>query len=137
MTKTVNEKTPTINKTRPKFLQLTTLAPKMSITAKVSIIHRITGLLLFLAIPFILYVLDSSLTNIDFYSALYGIFALPIIKIIYLTIIAAFIYHMCAGVRFLLLDINIGTNKKTAQLTSKIVILVSILISVLLGALIW
>ncbi len=124
-------------KPRPKYLDLFTLAPKMSITAKVSILHRITGFLLFLSIPFVLYVLHKSLTSPDFYSSFYGVISTPIVKLIYLLFIFVFMYHMCAGVRYLFLDMDKGVEVHKAKLTAKIVIVVSILLTVILGAIIW
>lgn len=124
-------------KSRPKYLDLFTLAPKMSITAKVSILHRITGFLLFLSIPFVLYLLHKSLINPDFYSSLYTVISTPIIKIIYLLFIFMFMFHMCAGVRFLFLDMDKGVDIHKAKLTAKIVIVISIILTGILGAIIW
>lgn len=124
-------------KLRPKYINLFTLAPKMSITAKISIIHRLTGLLLFLAIPFVLYILHKSLTEASFYGAFYGVMSTCVAKLIYLVLIFAFVYHMCAGVRFLFMDIHRGVEIKKAKLTAKIVLVVSILITIGLGVLIW
>ena len=124
-------------KSRPKYLSLFTLAPKMSITAKVSILHRLTGFLLFLSIPFVLFVFEKSLTDTSFYGAFYGVMSCPLAKLIYVLLIAAFVYHMLAGVRFLFLDIHRGIEIKKAKMTAKIVIVASVLITIGLGVLIW
>jgi succinate dehydrogenase / fumarate reductase cytochrome b subunit len=58
-------------------------------------------------------------------------------KLIYLVLIAAFIYHMCAGVRYLFLDIDKGVEVKTAKATAWIVIIVSLILTAILGVLIW
>lgn len=125
------------NKSRPKFLDLLVLGPKMPINAKVSILHRVSGVILFLATPFFLYVLHQSLTSPSFYAALYGVMANPIIKLIYLLLIWSFVYHMCSGVRFLFLDIHKGIEIKTAKTTAKVVIVVSLLLTLVLGVLVW
>jgi len=125
------------NKLRPKFLELFTLAPKMAITAKVSILHRISGFLLFLSIPCMIYILHKSLTQPNFYSNMYTVMSLPLIKILYVVLMAAFIYHMCAGGRFLFLDMDKGVEIKTAKKTSYIVLVVSLILSIILGVLIW
>ena len=124
-------------KPRPKFLHLLTLAPKMSITAKISILHRVSGLLLFLSIPFLLYLFSQSLTSPDFYSAFYGVMTSPILKLIYIVLIWAMMHHMCAGVRFLFLDIHKGIERKTAQNTAWIVVIVSLILTAILGVMIW
>ncbi len=124
-------------KPRPKFLHLLTLAPKMSITAKISILHRVSGLLLFLSIPFLLYLFSQSLTSPDFYSTFYGVMTSPIIKLVYIVLIWAMMHHMCAGVRFLFLDIHKGIERKTAQNTAWIVVVVSLILTAILGVMIW
>ncbi len=122
---------------RPKFLNLFTLGLKMSITAKASILHRISGFLLFLSIPFVLFILHQSLTSPDFYTAFYSIGSSLVMKVVYIVLIAAFMYHMCAGVRFLFLDIDKGVSIKTAKMTARIVIALSLILTVVSGVLIW
>ena len=122
---------------RPKFLSLFTLAPKMSITAKISILHRLSGVLLFLAIPFALYILERSLTEESFYNAFYSFMTNPLSKVIYILLIWAFVYHLCSGVRFLFLDISRGVEIKTAKNTATIVLIISTLITIALGVMIW
>jgi succinate dehydrogenase / fumarate reductase, cytochrome b subunit len=124
-------------KSRPKYLNLFALAPHMSITAKISILHRITGVLLFLAIPFSMFLLEKSLTENSFYNAFYTAMSCPLAKVIYIVLIWAFVYHMVSGVRFLFLDVNKGTDIKKAKMTAKIVLVVSTLITIGLGVVIW
>jgi succinate dehydrogenase / fumarate reductase cytochrome b subunit len=122
---------------RPKYLNLFVLARSMSITAKISILHRITGFLLFLSIPLILYLLHRSLINPDSYAAFYAFTSQPLLKLAYLALIFGFIYHLCSGVRFLLLDFHQGVAIKTAKKTAWWVLVVSIIITGLLGVIIW
>ena len=125
------------SKSSIKFLDLFVLGPKMSITAKVSILHRLSGVLLFVVTPFFLYVLHQSLISPSFYNTLYGVIANPIIKLFYVLLVWAFIYHLCSGVRFLFLDIHKGVEIKTAKTTAKIVLIVSLILTVILGVVIW
>lgn len=122
---------------RPKYLNLPQLASKMSVTAKVSILHRVSGVLMFLAIPLMLYLLHNSLTDPEFYSSYYSLATCPMLKIIYILLVWAILHHMCAGVRFLFLDIHMGVERATAQKTARIVLVVSLLLTVLLGVMIW
>lgn len=122
---------------RPKFLNLLIIGSKMSITAIASILHRISGFLLFLAIPLMLFLLHLSLTSPDFYAAAYSFCSTIAMKLVYLLLIWVFIYHMCSGIRFLFLDIDLGTTITTAKITARIVIIVSIVLSIVLGVLIW
>lgn len=122
---------------RPVYLDLPKLASKMSITAKISILHRASGVLMFLAIPLVLFVLHMSLTNAEIYQTMHCACSTTFVKLIYLVLIWALMHHMCAGVRFLLLDIEKGVEKATAQKTAKIVLVVSLLLTAGLGVLIW
>ncbi len=125
------------HKSRPVFLELFTLLAKMSVNAKASILHRLSGVLLVVSIPFIIYVFHQSLVSQDFYTTLYGVVSNPIVKILYIIFIWCFIYHLCSGVRFLFIDIHKGVEIRSAKLTARIVILTSIVLTILLGAWIW
>ena len=109
----------------------------MSITAKISILHRVSGLLLFLSIPFLLCVLSTTLTSSDFYTAFYGTMTSPVLKLVYIVLIWAMMHHMCAGVRFLFLDIHKGIERNTAQNTAWVVVVVSLILTAILGVMIW
>ena len=124
-------------KSRPKFLDLLILAPKMSVTAKISILHRASGVILFLSIPLFLYVLEQSLTSQSFYVALYGVINNPLVKLLYLILIWAFMYHLVSGVRFLFLDVHKGVDIHTAKLTAKLVVVISLILTIILGVLVW
>ena len=82
----------------------------------VSILHRVSGALMFLVgIPFVLYLFQHSITSeISFekYKAMFGSW---LVKLILLALAWAFIHHMCAGIRFLLLDLHIGITKEQSR----------------------
>lgn len=123
---------------RPKFLNLFILAPKLSVTAKASILHRISGVLLFLLLPFLLYLFHRLLTESDFYSAFYGFISEPIAKLIYIVLLWGFIYHALCGLRFVLMDTtHKGIHIKSSKISARIVIILSIILTGILGALIW
>jgi len=58
-------------------------------------------------------------------------------KIIYIVLIWAIMHHMCAGIRFVLLDMHKGIDRIPAQRSARWVIVVSLLLTIALGALIW
>ena len=122
---------------RPVFLDIPKLGSKMSIMAQISILHRISGVLMFLAIPLVLILFHESLTNSQFYQTCYFIASCPLTKLIYLVLIWALMHHMCAGVRFLFLDIHRGIERETAKKTARVVLVVSLLLTIAVGALIW
>lgn len=122
---------------RPVFLDIPKLGSKMSIMAKISILHRISGVLMFLAIPLVLILFHESLTNSQFYHSCYMVASFPIAKLIYLVLIWSIMHHMCAGIRFLFLDIHCGIERETAKKTARWVLVVSLLLTIAVGALIW
>ena len=122
---------------RPVFLNLPKLGSKMSIMGKISILHRVSGVLMFLAIPLVLILFHESLTNSQFYQSCYTIAAFPITKLIYLVLIWSIMHHMCAGVRFLFLDTHRGIEREMAIKTARWVLVISLLLTIAVGALIW
>lgn len=122
---------------RPVYLDIPKLGSRMSITAKISILHRVSGVLMFLAIPLVLFLLDKTLHDQSFYSQSCVFAAQPVIKLIYLALIWAVMHHVCAGIRFLFLDIEMGLERGTAQKTARLVLVVSLILTAIIGVLIW
>ncbi|SAL07335.1 succinate dehydrogenase, cytochrome b subunit [Caballeronia calidae] len=101
----------------------------MPLAGKVSILHRISGLLLFVCLPFILYLLDQSLTSEISFDAFKGFLANPIVKIVTLVLSWAYLHHFCAGIRYLFLDMHVGVNKEGGKQTALVVLIVSLLLT--------
>ena len=84
-----------VKKPRPEFrnIGIGQLAKyRLPLAGKVSILHRISGLLLFISLPFLLYLLDQSLTSELSFDAFKGFLANPIVKIITLVLSWAFLF---------------------------------------------
>jgi succinate dehydrogenase / fumarate reductase cytochrome b subunit len=100
----------------------------------VSILHRLSGALLFLVgIPFCLYLLQQSLTSeisFESYRAIVG--SIPG-KLVLLVLLWAFVHHAIAGIRYLLLDRHMGILKESSRLSAQIVLVVSLLLTAVLG----
>ncbi len=101
---------------------------------KVSILHRISGAALFLFLPFLLYLLDQSLASELSYKKFQAIVANPFAKLILLGLICSFLHHFFAGIRYLLLDREIGINKIPANRSAILVLIISFSLTVILGA---
>jgi len=101
------------NNKRPVFLNLTKI--NMPATAILSIGHRISGVLLFFSIPLFLYLFELSLSNQAGFDQAQSILEHGFFKFILLVLLWGFIHHFLAGIRFLLLDLDIGMNKKAAN----------------------
>ncbi|MGE5385000.1 MAG: succinate dehydrogenase, cytochrome b556 subunit [Betaproteobacteria bacterium] len=120
-----------IGKKRPKNLDLTTI--RLPLPGKVSILHRVSGAGLFLFLPLLLWLFQSSLTAPAAFDTVRGFAAAPLGKLILLGLIWAYLHHFCAGIRFLLLDLQIGVEKEAAVKTSAAVLVVSIALTALIA----
>jgi len=106
---------------------------RLPLAGFVSILHRISGLLMFLLLPFILYLLDNSLTSEDTFAYFKGFTHSPLIKLIILALSWAYLHHFCAGIRHLLMDVHFGLDKNSARQSAVGVFLVSIPLALLVG----
>ncbi|MDP2694008.1 MAG: succinate dehydrogenase, cytochrome b556 subunit [Gallionella sp.] len=124
-----------MNKQRPKHLALHLI--KLPLPGFVSVLHRISGLLLFLALPLLLLMLQYSLRSIETYTQLLAVLAHPLVKLMLLGLLWAFLHHFCAGLRYLAIDLDYGVKLAQARASSKAVLTVSLVLTVLLGAKLW
>lgn len=120
------------NKKRPKNLDLTTI--RLPLAGKVSILHRISGVGLFLFLPVLLWLFQSSLKSPVAHEAVKALAGLWLVKLVLGGLVWAYLHHFCAGIRFLLLDLHIGIEKEAAAKSSAAVLVVSL---VLTAAIIW
>ena len=128
-------------KPRPKYLSLFALLFEIRLPAPawVSGLHRISGALLFFPLAaWLLYLLDTSLASEQGFSHVRDHYLrLPVAKIGLLLFIWAYAHHFCAGIRFLLLDLNKGINLPQARMTSYLVFAASLLLTAFFGWKIW
>ena len=121
-----------IKKNRPKNLDLKSI--RLPLPGIVSILHRISGADLFLLLPVLLWLLQTSLTSAETFAVVKGIAGHPLVKIVLLGLIWLYMHHFCAGIRYLLLDLHIGIDLESARVSSKIVFAVSIALTLIVGA---
>ncbi|MBX9717184.1 MAG: succinate dehydrogenase, cytochrome b556 subunit [Burkholderiaceae bacterium] len=127
--------TTSMQKTRPKFLQLHNI--RLPLPGFVSILHRISGMGLFLCLPLLLWLLDNSLHSASSFSRFQVFIANPLVKIVLLGLIWAFLHHLCAGIRYIALDLHFGTELPKARASSWVVLAVSIALTVIAGVKLW
>ena len=120
---------------RPKYLNL--LQIRMPLPAIVSIMHRASGAVLFLALPLLLCWWQSSLTSINTFAVFRGMVALWWVKLIILGLGWAYLHHLFAGIRHLVMDLDMATDLPAARLSSVLVLVVSIALTVLVGVRLW
>ena len=131
-------KTPA-RKPRPKYLNLQALIfeIRLPVTGWVSILHRISGALLFVALVWLLWMLDLSLSSEAAFEKIKHYAGLWPVKLSLLVLVWAYCHHFCAGVRYLFLDLDKGVDRETARLTSWIVLAASLTLAAVLGWKLW
>ena len=123
-------------KERPQFtnIHVTQLSNyRLPLAGVVSILHRISGFAMFALLPFALYLLQESLTSETTYKALAGFFEAPLVKLVALGLIWAYLQHFCAGIRHLVMDMHIGLNKDSARKSATAVLVVSLALTALIA----
>lgn len=123
-------------KNRPQYrnIHVTQLANyRWPLAALSSGMHRISGFLLFLLLPFILYLLDQSLTSESTFEHFRGIVSHGFVKLVLLAMIWGYLHHFCAGIRHLIMDTHIGLDKDSARKSAATVLVISLFLTVLVA----
>lgn len=123
-------------KPRPVYLNL--VAIRQPLPAIVSILHRISGALLFLfGIPLLLTALSASRASPAAFTQLKNSLASPLAKLVLLVFVWAYLHHFCAGIRYLLLDLHVGDDLAPARRSSAVVLVVSVALTLVIGLRLW
>ena len=128
-----------VKKPRPEFRNIgigqILTAYRLPLAGRVSILHRVSGALLFIFLPFLLFLFDQSLTSEMSFEVFKGFLSNIIVKLITLVLAWAFLFHFCAGVRHLLMDTNHdAVSKEKGKSTSIVVLVVSSLLTIAFAA---
>ena len=128
-------------KSRPEFRNIAVgeiLRYRMAPPAVVSILHRVSGVLLFLVgIPFILYLFQNSLTSELSFQTYRAAVSSWLGKLVLLVLIWAFVHHLLAGIRFLTLDLHLAGERTAAALTARVVLGLSVFITLVCALLLF
>jgi succinate dehydrogenase / fumarate reductase cytochrome b subunit len=124
-----------VNDKRPVNLDLGSIS--LPVTAWVSLMHRVSGVLIFAGIALLIYMLDESLASQESFAALKQHLATPVAKFAVWFVVAGFIYHTVAGVKHLIMDYGIGETMEGGVLGARLTIAVSVVLSILAGVWIW
>ena len=120
---------------RPKYYDLNLL--NLPSAGKVSILHRISGAVLFLAIPILLCILQGSLTSEAEFARLKAFFSMPLVKLATIGLAYLYAHHFFAGIRYLLLDLHIGIAKEPSRMSANIVLALGVVSALAFGAWLW
>ncbi len=121
-----------VRKPRPKHLNLMQI--RLPLPGIVSILHRISGVALFLCLPLLLWLFGASLGSqeeLDSFRTVFdfSLLGLPVVKLVLLGLLWSFLHHFCAGIRFLLLDMHIGIELPAARMSSVVRLVVSLVLT--------
>jgi succinate dehydrogenase / fumarate reductase cytochrome b subunit len=123
-------------KPRPVYLNLVKI--RLPLPGMVSILHRVSGAVLFLlAIPLLLAGVGMSLGSAESFAGLKLLAAHPLVKLVVLGLSWAYLHHFCAGLRYLLLDLHQGIELAPARQSSVVVLVVSLVLTLLVGVRLW
>jgi succinate dehydrogenase / fumarate reductase cytochrome b subunit len=121
-------------KPRPVFLNLMQI--RLPVAGVMSIIHRASGVVMVLSIPLLIYLLDLSLAGPEGFNAAATLFDNMLVKLILLGFIWGLMHHLLAGIRYLLIDIDIGVEKPLFRHSAWAVIIAApVLALILMGGL--
>jgi succinate dehydrogenase / fumarate reductase cytochrome b subunit len=124
-----------MSKARPKFLNLFLI--RQPVPAIVSVLHRISGALLFLFVWAFLLGLQRSLASPESHAELLAFLAHPLVKLIALGLLWAYLHHTFAGLRHLGLDLRLGIQLPQARMTAFAVLFFGFGLTLLVGILLW
>jgi len=102
-----------VTDSRPVYLNL--LKIRQPVTAVLSILHRLSGVLMVLLLPGFVYLLNLSLSNPAGFAQVAGLLDSVPAKVIAVFICWAFSHHLLAGLRFLILDFDVGVERSVAR----------------------
>jgi succinate dehydrogenase / fumarate reductase cytochrome b subunit len=123
--------------TRQRPIYLNLLRIRLPIMGVVSLVHRASGVLLFLAIPYAVYLLGLSLTSRADFDHVVQQLEQPWLQLLLLALIWGLAHHLFAGIRFLLIDADIGVQKSSARLGAWAVIAAEIAVVAIVAWRLW
>ena len=124
-----------MSKARPKHLNLFQI--RQPVPAIVSILHRISGALLFLFLWLLLATLDRSLVSPESFAGVKSTFSHPLAKLVALGLLWAYLHHSFAGIRHLGLDLRLGLELPKARATAFAVLILGFGLTLVIGVLLW
>lgn len=113
------------------------LSIRLPITAWVSVLHRISGVVIFLYIPFLLWGFSLSLSSPKHWQSMVQYFGKVEIKVALWVTLAAITFHLLAGLRHMVMDLHVADSLKAGHRGAWLVMLLSLIGFVALAWWIW
>lgn len=125
-----------VNKKRPVNLDIATIS--MPVTAIVSILHRITGIMLFVGLAFLFYAFDLSLESQEGFDQVVATLQTSFLaKFIIWGTVSALMYHFVAGVKHLFMDLGYFEELESGQVAAKANLVIAAILVLVVGVWIW
>jgi len=123
-------------KPRPVYLDLFHI--RQPLPAIVSILHRASGLLLFLiGIPLLLWVVQRALASPEGWAQMRATLAHPFAKLVLIALAWSYFHHLIAGIRHLVMDLHIGMTLKPARQSAAITLVLGVLLTLGVAIKLW
>lgn len=133
-----------LNKTRPEFRNINAFTDltsyRLPAAGWVSILHRISGAVMFLLLPFIVWMFDASLSSEISHESFTAAFSAGLgfvpgwfVKLVVLGLIWGYLHHLCAGLRHLYMDATHSVSKEFGASSAKVVLVLSLGLTAVLG----
>jgi succinate dehydrogenase / fumarate reductase cytochrome b subunit len=130
-------------KQRPQFRNIHVsqiVAYRLPVAGIVSILHRISGVLMFLLMPFIIWMFDASVSSEVSYGQFQAAFGAGVgflpgwfLKLVALAIIWAYLHHLIAGVRHLWMDATHAVTREFGRTSAIVTLAISVLLTLALA----
>jgi len=120
---------------RPVNIDLTTF--KYPLTAITSILHRISGIVIFAGVALLLYLLQLSLESAAGFAEVTALLDNMLVKFLSWSVLAALLFHLIAGVKHLLMDMGIGESLAGGVLAAKLTLIFSFIAIITAGFWLW
>ena len=124
-----------VNKPRPVNLDLQTI--RFPLTAIASIIHRVSGVITFVSVAILLWLLNVSLSSPEGFASAQGTVDSFFVKFVLWGILTALFYHIVVGIRHLLMDMGYFEEMETGIASAKISFAIVAVLSLFAGGLVW
>jgi len=109
----------------------------LPVTGWVSILHRISGVVLLGGVLVLLWLLDASLRSQDSFAQLQALMSGLVVKLVVWAVLSALAYHLLAGIRHLIMDMGIGETLEGGCRGAKLVLVVALSVIAALGVWLW
>ncbi|MFG0832172.1 MULTISPECIES: succinate dehydrogenase cytochrome b556 subunit [Aeromonas] len=123
------------NKQRPVNLDLQTIS--FPVTAIASILHRVSGVITFVALSILLWMLGTSLSSPEGFDTVMSILDNILVKLVFWGILTALAYHIVGGIRHLIMDMGYWEELESGSQSARVAFVITGVLAVLAGVLVW